>query len=104
MTQSLVKQAAEYLSAGKYIDAQRVYQQAGERYGHEFFNANIKLCRKHIDEDFDVARADEKRPSEDRQPPVPAELEAQLKSTQETLEYYYIRCQELEAQLLDGKS
>ena len=104
MTQSLVKQAADFLSAGNYIDAQRVYQQAGERYGYELFEANIKLCRKHIDEDFNVVRAAGKSPSKGRLQTVPAAFEAQLKSMQEMLEYYYIRCQELEAQLLDAKS
>lgn len=103
MSESLVKRAAEHLAAADYIVAQRLYQQAGERYGYELFRANIKLCRKRIDEDFDAVKVEQAGPDEKHQPTASTALDEQLRRTQEMLEYYYIRCQELEAQLIDGR-
>jgi len=104
MTESLVKKAAACLADGDLISAQRIYQQAGERYGHGLFSANIKLCRKRIEGEFQDKQAEQQARIDSPEQPGASALEQQLELTQEMLEYYYIRCQELEAQLLEVKS
>lgn len=91
--QLIVKRAARAYSAGQYNTALRLYQQAAQRFGAALFEVNIKLCEQ---------QRETKGASDD--PAVNTrlyELEDQLNQTQQLLEYYFNRNQELEYQLLD---
>lgn len=91
--QLIVNRAARAFSAGQYNTAQRLYQQAAERYGASFFEVNIRLCEQ---------RRQAEGASDD--PAANArifELEDQLHQTQQLLEHYFNRSQALEHQLLD---
>ena len=46
MQKSIVKQATQHFRKGDYQRAKACYQQAAERYGNQFFEANILLCDK----------------------------------------------------------
>lgn len=91
--QLIVKRAARAFSAGEYNTALRLYQQAAQRFGASLFEVNIQLCEQY-----------RKTEGASDDPMVNArifELEDQLHRTQQLLEHYFSRNQELEYQLLD---
>jgi hypothetical protein len=110
MSQPIVMQALEQFRKGNYQQAMQHYQLAARQYGHHLFANNIRLCEMRI------ARSSIKRPTEaaadprtaQANTPNPAGLDSdiarQLEKTQQLLEHYFIRCQELEYQLLDRAS
>ncbi|MHA6964313.1 hypothetical protein [Zobellella denitrificans] len=94
---SIVQQAADCFKQGDYKAACSLYKQAAEKYGQALFSANIRLCEKRLTEKSGA------NPLSNISPEIIAasSLEQQLQQTQQLLEKYYTRAQELEYQLLD---
>lgn len=91
VTTSIVANAAKQYREGNYREALTLYQKAASAYGSALFNANIMLCEQRLKGNTQKTVL----------PGSPAESR-QLNETQELLEYYYRRCQELEYKLLDS--
>lgn len=91
VTTSIVANAARQYREGKYREALALYQKAANTYGSALFKANIMLCEQRL-------QPKGKAPVLLGSPAV----SRQLTETQELLEYYYHRCQELEYTLLDN--
>lgn len=105
MQQPIVKQANTHFTKGDFERAKACYQQAAQVYGHRLFANSIRLCDLRLNRP-----AVEPSVAELPAAPVPAvvanESQAvrQLEETQQLLEHYYTRCQELEYQLIDTKT
>tara|TARA_Y100001001_G_scaffold163790_1_gene193870 strand:+ start:13176 stop:13472 length:297 start_codon:yes stop_codon:yes gene_type:complete len=96
MQQSIIKQATQHFRKGDFQRAKASYQQAAELYGTRLFANSIRLCELRMGQQI----APEKGPA------TPAlgngnDVSRQLEETQNLLEHYYTRCQELEYQLMD---
>lgn len=89
--QPIVKKAAQAFDLGHYKMALDLYKKASDVYGSTLFEANIALCKSR-------SSADTSEEDKTRQPPT---LKEQIENTQQLLEYYFTRSQELEHQLLD---
>lgn len=92
VTTSIVASASKQYREGNYQEALTLYQKAAAVYGSSLFKLNITLCEQRL-------RSNDQR--EPVLPGSPAESK-QLSETQELLEYYYRRCQELEYKLLEN--
>ncbi|WP_027331194.1 hypothetical protein [Marinimicrobium agarilyticum] len=90
--QPIVPQAVSAFYSGQYQTALDFYQRASERLGKTLFEANIALCQRRLKNNAtsNLIGSEEG-----------ISLEQQLQNTQELLEYYFNRSQELEYQLLD---
>ena len=105
MQQSVVKQANTHFTQGDFERAKAYYQQAAQVYGHKLFANSIRLCDLRLNQPVDL-------PTVVKASVAPAtvvvanESQAvrQLQETQQLLEHYYTRCQELEYQLIDNKT
>lgn len=103
-------QALEQFRKGNYRQAIEHYQLAARQYGHHLFANNIRLCEMRI------ARLSAKRTTGVAaashtsgsgmisQSGADGDISRQLESTQQLLEHYFIRCQELEYKLMDRES
>lgn len=94
MEKDLVKRAHDAFNQGDYQDAIMLYQQAAYQYGQSLFDVNIRICEQRLKKPGQVLKSMSK--SADTIP-----VAQQLAETQELLEYYYRRCQELEYRLKD---
>lgn len=94
---TIVKKAASAFQQGDYANAERLYQQAAERYGKHLFAANITLCQRGSSQR--LAGSKSTGPIDNQhQTTASSSVERQLSETQKLLEYYFTRCQELEYQ------
>ncbi|MBL1377755.1 hypothetical protein [Zobellella iuensis] len=89
-----VAQAAQHYRQGDFEQALHCYQQAADKYGQHLFKANLQLCQQKLDGRNTSASIPMLPNSENN-------IALQLKHTQQLLEHYYNRTQELEYQLLD---
>lgn len=89
--QSLTQKAAKAFLAGDYSQALALYKEAAAMYGETVFGANIILCERRLARTVDI-------PEQKMSPPT---IEQQLVKTQQLLEHYFNRAQELEYQLVD---
>lgn len=89
--QSLTKKPASAFLKGEYAQALAYYKQAAEIYGEANFRINITLCERRMGRAISRDQNDSSRPT----------LEQQLAKTQQLLEHYFNRTQELEYQLMD---
>jgi len=93
--QPIVKQAKQAFSAGQYDKALDLYKKAANTYGEALFEVNITLCERRLKgASFQTVGTEGGQGQ-------PITLEQQLQSTQQLLEHYFTRSQELEQQLLD---
>ncbi|CAH1043982.1 hypothetical protein [Halomonas sp. TD01] len=95
MEKDLVKRAHDAFNHGDYQDAITLYQQAAYQYGQSLFDVNIRICEQRLQKPGQLMKRVPK--SSDAIP-----VAQQLAETQELLEYYYRRCQELEYRLNDA--
>ncbi|MFD2191870.1 hypothetical protein [Pistricoccus aurantiacus] len=98
MNTQLVKRAGAAFNQGDYRTARQLYQQAAARYGQQLFSANLALCDKAL-QGGTSSRVVTQALSSDASADVAANR--QLADTQQLLEHYFMRCQELEYRLLD---
>jgi len=99
MQPSIIKQATQHFRKGDYQRAKVCYQQAGELYGRNLFANSVRLCELRMGK---PAPASTPKPAATARPSSASSVtEQQLADTQNLLEHYYTRCQELEYQLLD---
>ncbi|RUR27842.1 hypothetical protein ELY33_14720 [Vreelandella andesensis] len=92
MEKDLVKRAHDAFNQGDYQHAITLYQQAAFQYGQHLFDINISICEQRLQKPNQVIKSAPK--SADAVP-----VAQQLVETQELLEHYYRRCQELEYRL-----
>lgn len=93
--QPVVKQATQAFAAGQYDKALDLYKKAANTYGKALFEVNIALCQRRLkNAAAEVTNIDGAQGQD-------ITLEQQLQNTQQLLEYYFTRSQELEQQLLD---
>ena len=95
MEKDLVKRAHDAFNQGEYQDAIVRYQQAAYQYGQHIFDINIRICEKRLQKPGQVIKSAPK--SAETTP-----IDQQLVETQELLEHYYRRCQELDYRLQDA--
>ena len=95
MEKDLVKRAHSAFNQGDYQSAIELYQQAANQYGQSLFNVNIKICEQRLQKPGQVIKS---APQSAENIPIAQ----QLAETQELLEHYYRRCQELEYRLQDA--
>ncbi|MGE6606448.1 hypothetical protein ACQKE4_07985 [Halomonas sp. NPDC076908] len=95
MEKDLVKRAHNAFNQGDYQNAISLYQQAAYHYGQQLFDINIQICEQRLQQPNQVFKSAPK--SADAMP-----VAQQLAETQELLEHYYRRCQELEYRLQDA--
>lgn len=94
----VVKQAMQAFRQGNYAAAKVLYQKAAQYYGEHLFKANLYLCDKYTGSGSGgLASMPESTAQQAGQ------FQRQLQETQQLLERYYQRCQELEYQLLDRR-
>lgn len=90
----LVRKAHHLFLTGEYEQAKKIYTQLTEQYGQGLFDANIKLC---------VARSDNQsaRYSELNlhNQAERIQLQQQLQQTQQQLELYYQKYQDLQIRI-----
>lgn len=99
---SIVKQAAQAFQQGDYRLAKQHYRQAAKRYGEHLFAANITLCERAEARPLTPAIKGGITARAHSHGTLPDGTSAQqLEETQQLLEHYFIRCQELEHRLLD---
>lgn len=89
--QPIVKQATQAFATGRFDTALDLYKKAADTYGKALFEVNIALCQR---------RLKNTAPQADGSSGQGITVEQQLQNTQQLLEYYFTRSQELEAQLL----
>ncbi|MBE0464409.1 hypothetical protein [Halomonas colorata] len=94
MEKDLVKRAHGAFNQGDYQNAIALYQQAAYQYGQHLFDVNINICEQRLQKPNQVISSAPKSPES-----IP--IIQQLAETQELLEHYYRRCQELEYRLQD---
>lgn len=92
--QLIVKKAAQAFTSGQFDTALDLYKKAANTYGQAMFEVNITLCQRRLKNALAATHAEVSQEQG-------VSLEQQLQSTQQLLEYYYTRSQELESQLLD---
>lgn len=92
----LVKQAMQAFRQGNYAAAKVLYQKAAQKYGAHLFKANLYLCDKYAGSGLKglTTMPDSTATQVDQ-------AQRQLQETQQLLEHYYQRCQELEYQRLE---
>lgn len=94
----LVAQAVQHYRQGDYKQALKHYQQAAAKYGQHLFKANVQLCEQKLN-------GKALQPAATSLPQANTSnshaLAQQLEQTQQLLEHYYTRTQELEYQLKD---
>lgn len=92
----VVKQAMQAFRQGNYAAAKVLYQKAAQQYGAHLFKANLYLCDKYAGSGSKgpVAMLESTASQADQ-------AQRQLQETQQLLEHYYQRCQELEYQRLE---
>lgn len=95
MEKDLVKRAHDAFKQNDYQNAITLYQQAAYQYGQSLFDVNIKICEQRLQKSGQVIQHAPKSAET-----IP--IAQQLAETQELLEYYYRRCQELEYRLQDA--
>lgn len=88
--QSLTKRASEAFLKGNYSQALALYKEAADIYGESIFAVNIILCERKLARTLEI-------PAQK----IYTTIEQQLVKTQELLEHYFNRTQELEYQLID---
>jgi len=93
--QPIVKQATQAFTSGQFDTALDLYRKAANTYGEELFEVNIALCQRRL-KNAPAQVANTEMAQEHG-----VSLEQQLQRTQQLLEYYYTRSQELESQLLE---
>ena len=98
MNTTTVKRAHNAFRQGDYHTAKQLYQQAANQYGGRFFEVNLTLCERRLQNPA-VASAEALQPSEIGS--NSSAISQQLAETQKLLEKYFTRCQELEHQLMD---
>lgn len=90
---SIIKEAAFAYRNGNYFKALELYQEASKIYGENLFYANVILCNRAM-QAIDSKSVNKYIPlSED------INIIKQLADSQAHLEYYFVRCQELENEL-----
>lgn len=89
--QSLTQKAAKAFLEGDYSQALNLYKEAADIYGETIFGVNIILCERKLARTVAT-------PIQESSPPT---IEQQLVKTQQLLEHYFNRAQELEYQLID---
>ncbi|NYS60328.1 hypothetical protein [Vreelandella salicampi] len=98
MANLLVQRANSAFKKGDYRSAKALYQEAANQYGSQLFAANVAVCEKALakgrPKKINAALTPQPRLSNDA-------ISQQLSDTQQLLEHYYNRCQELEYQLID---
>lgn len=95
MEKDLVKRAHDAFNQGDYQAAITLYQQAAYQYGQSLFDVNIRICEQRLQSPGRIIKSAPKHSDV-----IP--VAQQLAETQELLEYYYRRCQELEYRLNDA--
>jgi len=95
MEKDLVKRAHDAFNQGDYQHAIALYQKAANQYGQSLFDVNIRMCKQQLQGLGRIFKSEPK--SADAIP-----VAQQLAETQELLEHYYRRCQELEYRLQDA--
>lgn len=105
MEAGLVKEAHSLFSAGEFKQAKSLYQQLSDMLGKGLFDFNIRLCdNKLAGSELTMPVTSTKSVTDlaNVQSDIPLkQLEQQLNITQQQLEYYYQRCQELSLRLMD---
>lgn len=98
---ALVKQAISCYQQGDYQNALNLYQKAASKYGRELFNGNIQLCKNRLNGTSIILTS--QKTTKHNQPLAIASsnMAEQLQQTQQLLEHYYQRTQQLEYKLLD---
>ncbi|MDK9687565.1 hypothetical protein [Halomonas sp. LC1] len=92
----MVKQAMQAFRQGNYAAAKVLYQKAAKQYGAHLFKANLYLCDKYAGSGSKgLTTMPETTAGQVEQ------TQSQLQETQQLLEHYYQRCQELEYQRLE---
>ncbi|MBB3142607.1 hypothetical protein [Halomonas organivorans] len=103
----IVKKATSAFQKGDYRTARELYQQAADRYGHHLFSANLTLCERALKNGRPTSTGSTKPvilsalESQERHAVKDSNIAEQLAETQSLLEHYFLRCQELEYQLVD---
>ncbi|AIA76754.1 hypothetical protein FF32_18460 [Halomonas campaniensis] len=102
MEKDLVKRAHSAFNQGDYQHAIALYQQAAYQYGQHLFDVNVNICEQRLQKSGHVVMGTPRVAPRS----VPKSVDAipvaqQLAETQELLEHYYRRCQELEYRLQD---
>lgn len=97
MNSNIVKRANSAFNQGNYQAAKTLYEQAAERFGKRFFDANLMLCEKRLQ--AGGATKSLLIGKENKQ--TNTALAQQLMETQQLLEHYYTRCHALEYRLQD---
>lgn len=92
--ETIVKQASSALKAGNYQAACELFKKAAERYGQKLFEVNIRHCQRKLAEIGELPGG--------AVPQAAMSVSKQLRQTQQLLEHYVKRCQELEYRILDS--
>ncbi|MCG7577209.1 MULTISPECIES: hypothetical protein [unclassified Halomonas] len=92
----LVKQAMLAFRQGNYAAAKVLYQKAAQQYGEHLFKANLYLCDKYAGSGSKMLAETPESAAQ-----LAGQAQQQLQETQQLLEHYYQRCQELEYQRLE---
>ncbi|GGW50399.1 hypothetical protein [Vreelandella hamiltonii] len=92
----VVKQAMQAFRQGNYAAAKVLYQKAAQYYGEHLFKANLYLCDKYAAGGSSSSAAIPEGTALQA-----TQAQRQLHETQQLLEHYYQRCQELDYQRLD---
>lgn len=98
MSATIVKRAIYAFQQGDYHDAKQLYLKAANKYGHQLFNANLTLCDQRLKRSQSRPVTAALTPNDS---PTTILISQQLADTQQLLEHYYNRCQELEYQLIE---
>jgi hypothetical protein len=98
MANMIVKRANSAFKKGDYHNAKALYQEAAHQYGSHLFSANVAVCEKALKtgRPAQINAALTPRPHIDNNA-----VSQQLAETQQLLEHYYNRSQELEYRLID---
>lgn len=103
----IVPRALSAYKRGDYRTAKWLYEEAARRYGDSLFSANLTLCEKALRNsdcpiDECASGGSAATTSEGGLPgnDATSAISRQLAETQSLLEKYFIRCQELEQQML----
>ncbi|MDR7119296.1 hypothetical protein [Rheinheimera soli] len=97
----LVKKAYDLYHAGEFKQAKSVYQQLSDSLGRGLFDINMRLCDDRMSLSQQISEGSCIELEKNEQNSKVMQLEQQLAVTQQQLEYYYQRSQELALRLLD---
>ncbi|MCO7227692.1 hypothetical protein NH398_00385 [Halomonas sp. CnH100-B] len=92
----VIKRAMQAFRKGDYATAKMFYQKAAKQYGAHLFKANLYLCDKYAGSGSKQLTA-----MPESMTGQADQAQRQLQETQQLLEHYYQRCQELEYQRLE---